>query len=164
MSRLPRARVAACLLLAAFVPVALAANAFAALQRLTGDWQASVGTTGRIIRLNFRAISNGSAFVETFASPSGRETLTIFHPDGSRLLATHYCAQGNQPRLALDPDSPTNKLTFRFIDATNLRSQDDSHLVRLTLDITGDDRFDMTEVYAERGKEGATTYHFTRVK
>lgn len=157
-------RLAACLALALLVPPARSEDAFAALQRLTGNWQASIGAAGKIVRLTFRSISNGSAFVESFTSPSGRETLTIFHPDGGRLLATHYCAQGNQPRLALDPGGPANKLTFRFVDATNLKSRDDSHLIRLTLDITGDDRFEMTEVYLERGKEDVTTYRFTRAK
>ena len=30
---------------------------------------------------------------------SGRETMTVFHPDHDDLVLTHYCAQGNQPRL-----------------------------------------------------------------
>jgi hypothetical protein len=152
--------------LALFSPAArgqVADRAFAGLQRIAGNWQASVGTRGAIIRLNLRAISNDSAVVETFTTPTGRETLTIFHLDGNRLLATHYCAQGNQPRLALDSNSKSTEMTFRFVDATNLKSQSDAHLVRLVLKIKDDDHFEKTEVYSERGDEEVTIYQFTRV-
>jgi hypothetical protein len=141
-----------------------AERAFAGLQRITGNWQATVGAKATIIRLNLRAISNGSAVVETFTTPSGRETLTIFHLDGIRLLATHYCAQGNQPRLALDPNSTPTEMTFRFLDATNLKSSEDSHLVRLVLKIQDDDHFEKSEVYKVRGDEELTVYQFTRVR
>jgi hypothetical protein len=155
------------LVFALLIPVArsqTADRAFGQLQRITGNWQASVGTAGTIIRLNLRTISNDSAVVETFTTPSGRETLTIFHPDGNRLLATHYCAQGNQPRLAFDPSSTPTEMTFRFLDATNLKSEQDAHLVRLVLKIKDHDHFDKTEVYQEGDVEDVTIYHFTRVR
>jgi hypothetical protein len=153
--------------LALFIPgtaAPTADSAFAGLQRITGNWQASVGMKNKIIRLNLRTISNDSAVVETFTTPNGRETLTIFHPDGNRLLATHYCAQGNQPRLVLDPSSTSIEMRFRFLDATNLKSQGDAHLVRLALRIKDDDHFERTEVYTERGVEETTVYQFTRVR
>ena len=155
------------LALAFFIPLARAQTAdtaFNSLQHITGNWQATIGTKGTIIRLNVRAISNGSALVETFTTPNGRETLTINHRDGDRLLATHYCAQRNQPRLMLDPNSSPDSMTFRFLDATNLISQDDSHLVKLVLKIKDDDHFEKTEVYRERGVEDITEYRFTRVR
>jgi hypothetical protein len=145
-------------------PAQMTGHAFIGLRRLAGNWQASIGTKGAIIRLNVRTISNDSAVVETFTTPRGRETLTIFHPDGDRLLATHYCAQGNQPRLGLDPNSSSSEMTFRFLDATNLKSQADAHLVRLVLKIKDDDHFERTEAYIARGREDVTTYDFTRVR
>jgi len=36
-------------------------------------------------------------------------------------------------------------MTFRFLDATNLKSQRDAHLVRLVLKIKDDDHFEKTE-------------------
>ena len=105
------------LVLSALIPVArpqVIDPRFAELKRLTGNWQASVGTKETVIHLNLELISNNSALVETFTTSSGHKTLTIFHPDGNRLLATHYCAQGNQPRLALDPSGPAAEMTFPF--------------------------------------------------
>jgi hypothetical protein len=49
------------------------------------------------------------------------------------------------------------------VDATNLKSQSDAHLVRLVLRIKDDDHFEKTEVYSERGKEEVTIYQFARV-
>lgn len=91
--------------------------------------------------------------VEAFTTPNGRETLTVFHPDGERLLATHYCGQGNQPRLTLGPNSTSTEMTFHFLDATNLKSREDAHLVRLVLKIRDDDHFEQTEVYTKRDVE-----------
>lgn len=137
---------------------------FADLQRLTGKWQASVGPKAAVIHLSVELISNNSALVETFTTSNGRKTLTIFHPDADRLLATHYCAQGNQPRLALDPSSPPAEMMFRFLDATNLKSQQDAHLVRLVVQLRDAGHFDQIETYTERGVEEVTTYHFARSK
>lgn len=148
----------------ASAPAQTAERAFAGLARITGNWEAKVGAKGTIIRVNLRRISNDSAVVETYTTPSGRETLTIFHPDGSRLLATHYCAQGNQPRLVLDANSTATEMTFRYLDATNLKSEDDSHLVRLVLKIRDEAHFEKTEVYRERGVEDVTVYQFVRVR
>lgn len=137
--------------------------AFASLQHLSANWQATAGAKSTLIRLNLRSISNDSAIVETFSTPSGRETLTIYHADGSRLLATHYCAQGNQPRLVLDAAGSATELTFRFLDATNLKSADSSQLVRIVFRLQDDDHFEKAEVYRSKGVEESTAYRFTRV-
>jgi hypothetical protein len=64
--------------------------------------------------------------VEEFGDPAKHVTQTMFHADGSRLLATHDCAQRNQPRLQFRADA-ADTLIFEFLDATNLRAPSDSH-------------------------------------
>jgi hypothetical protein len=134
---------------------------FAALHRLAGDWEAKTAS-GSTIRVSYRSIAGDSALVESFKTPSGRETLTIYHPDGASLIATHYCAQGNQPRLRLEPGETETALQFSFYDATNLPDTNASHLTRLKFQISND-RFDRTEIYTERGKEDVTIFHFVRI-
>jgi len=46
-------------------------------------------------------ISANTFLVESFGNPVQGVTETIYHVDGDRLMATHCCAQGNQPRLLL---------------------------------------------------------------
>jgi hypothetical protein len=91
------------------------------------------------------------------------ETLTIFHRDGAALLATHSCAQGNQPRLSLTEVRTPGLLVFEFRDATNLAQASDSHLARLTLDLRDPKVLVMAETSVEQGAPGTTTLQFSRL-
>jgi hypothetical protein len=137
-------------------------EAFTTLRRLSGEWEAKTAR-GLVINLSYRLIAGNSAIVETFTTASGFETLTIYHLDGQNLVATHYCAQGNQPRLRLEPGSTKTMLGFAFHDVTNLSSPSASHMTRLRLEIKDADHFDKTEVYTGQGKENTTVFNFVRV-
>jgi hypothetical protein len=146
-----------------FAADSTAKAAYAKLKTLTGAWQAK-SAKGATIRVSFRAVSADSALVETYITASGKETLTIFHLDGDRLLSTHYCAQGNQPRLALDRSSTADHLVFNFVDATNLAARAESHLVQLDFVFKSAAKFSMTETYEEAGKPDVTTLEFQRAQ
>jgi hypothetical protein len=132
---------------------------------LAGSWKLATATSPRqeAFRISFKEISRGSALVETFGDPAGNVTETIYHLDGGHLLATHYCAQGNQPRLRLVKDDPKAGVEFAFHDATNLASEKASHLVRMRIRLDGD-RLEKDEVYLTDGKEEATTLALVRVR
>jgi len=147
-------------LVAGFSLAAALATPFARLQTLAGNWEART-ESGAIIRVSFRTIANQSALLQTYTTPSGKETVTVFHPDGKRLLATHYCAQGNQPRLQLE-DASADRLVFHILDATNLPSKDTSHLIMLELRFDAPDQYTSVETYFENGKLDVTTLHFRR--
>jgi len=139
------------------------AEAWDALRGLAGTWDARTAK-GATVRLAYRFVANDSVLVETFTTKSGRETLTLFHLDGARLLATHYCAQGNQPRLQLDPASGTpTRLVFDFVDATNLKDGA-AHLRRLEIEVLGEDRFRKTETYRSGDQDEVTVYECSRTK
>ena len=129
------------------------------LKTLVGTWQRADASTpaGKAFRIRYRLISADSALVEEFGDPAKQPTQTVFHLDGDRVLATHYCAQGNQPRLRLRSASSQDVLVFDFLDATNLRSAADSHLVRLTLRWRDADHLVREEVYAASGREEVGT-------
>ena len=60
----------------------------------------------------------------------------MFNLDGpNRLVLTHYCSAGNQPRMAatVSPDGKT--FTFEFFDATNLKTPDAGHMQRVVFTI-----------------------------
>jgi hypothetical protein len=70
----------------------------------------------------------------------GPETMvTMFHEDNDRVLATHYCAAGNQPRMqaSMSPDGKT--ITFTFVDATNLATPKSGHMTSLVITIPDSD-------------------------
>ncbi|MFV8755992.1 hypothetical protein ACNOYE_36025 [Nannocystaceae bacterium ST9] len=137
---------------------------FEQLQTLVGTWE-SPTEGGDAIRVTYRLASYGSILVQTFGSASGDDvTFTIFHLDGEHLMATHYCAQGNQPRLRLDPTATAEdgNLVFEYLDATNLAGPAAAHLVRLEFAFDGADRYSQIETYTAEGKADVTTRVFQR--
>jgi len=136
------------------------------LKALVGIWQRTDSSTpaSKAFRIRYRLISADTALVEEFGDPAKQPTQTVFHLDGDRLLATHYCAQGNQPRLQLRTGRSNDVQVFDFLDATNLRSAADSHLVRLAFRWPDPDHLVREEVYATNGREETSTLVLERVR
>lgn len=132
------------------------------LGSLVGDWEATL-SEGTVIKVSYQFIADSSALVETFGVGLGQPTLTIFHLDGKRLIATHYCAQGNQPRLRMKGTSAGGRLVFQFLDATNLARSAAPHLHRLQLVFLDPNHFNKIETYRWQDEEETTTYSFSRV-
>ena len=167
MSALQSAAALLCLLASPAPAVEPAAPAapWAHLATLVGTWQRTDASTAaqKAFRIRYRLISADTALVEEFGDPAKQPTQTVFHPDGSRLVATHYCAQGNQPRLQLRVEAH-DAMVFEFLDATNLRSSSDSHLVRLTFRWRDVDHLVREEVYAANGREEVGTLLLERTR
>ncbi|MDQ3335987.1 MAG: hypothetical protein M4D80_12530 [Myxococcota bacterium] len=128
------------------------------LQPLAGAW---TGTSdgGATVDVTFRPIARGSALAETFGKP-GRETMTLYHADSGGLVATHYCAQGNQPRLRARQDG--KRFVFTQAEITDL-DRAEPHLVEMEI-VLGDNVFARVEVYrAPDGTLERTRWHFVRV-
>jgi hypothetical protein len=127
-------------------------------QRLLGRWVLP-GKNGVFV-VSYKLISGESALVEEWGAGTPHETETIFFPDLADLLLTHYCAQGNQPRLRVTEVS-SESVVFKFVDVTN-HLPEQSMLVERRLHFAND-AFDDTEIYrAPDGSNETTTYHFSR--
>lgn len=115
-----------------------AAEQFEHLSQWVGRW--TVDETDRLT-IVFEGTANGRTIVERWETANGLHSITVYHMDGEALIATHYCPQGNQPRLA-SHGSDDGVMTFAFRDATDLGEtenyqhdlsfapQDDGTLVR----------------------------------
>jgi hypothetical protein len=144
-------------------------EAFKLLTGLLGDWTGKSGS-GREHKVNYRLSAGGSVLVETWSLPSGRESMTLYHLDGESLMATHYCPQGNQPRLVLMPGD--KKMHFAFLDGTNLQVAGKSHQYSFWLQIDDEDHFRRNEIYVENNaliepapiEDPAETFSYTRTK
>lgn len=135
--------------------------AYAQLLTLAGRWE-SVTAKGTVIRLTFEPISRGSALVERYEAGS-TVTQTVYHLDGERLLLTHYCAQGNQPRLVATLGEAGGKLPFTFLDVTNLMNQGASRMVACEFAFEDADHFTRSETYRNADGDDTTTRRYTRV-
>jgi hypothetical protein len=79
--------------------------------------------------------------------------ISMFHMDGKRLLMTHYCAAGNQPRMQAQASPDGKTLTFEFVDATNLDSPDAGHMQRMVLTMIDENHHTEDWTFVNHGKE-----------
>ncbi len=114
------------------------------LAKLQGDWIMldENGAETDMIGSTFRLTAAGSALVEVMApgSPEGFEMVNMYHADGDRVLMTHYCAAGNQPRMVVKATDDDNRLVLQFESVTNLASPDANHMHHAEYIFHGDDR------------------------
>lgn len=105
-------------------------KSFDLIKSLAGSWEGK-NQMGDPIQVSYRLTGGGSAVMsEILSQMQGKQEdmISMIHMDGDRLLLTHYCAAGNQPRMraTLSPDGKS--ITFDFVDATNLATPDTPHM------------------------------------
>ena len=132
--------------------------AFEKLKSLQGSW-AGKTSEGREVQVSFRVVSGGSAVMSEIQGESEINMITMFHLDGDRLLMTHYCGAGNQPRMVgtMSPDGKT--LTFNFLDVTNLLSTQPGHMQQLIVTIVDPNHH--TEQWDFLNQDGKQQHHET---
>ncbi len=128
--------------------------AYQRLKRLEGEWE-SKSTKGWSGKVQYQVIANGSVLAQfDNAAHPGEMMLTLIHPDGERLLLSHYCAAQNQPRLVLTAaNDALNQFTFEFLDGTNMLSREDGHMDKVTFIFDGDDACTERWIWRQGGKD-----------
>jgi len=111
------------------------AQLFSKMKSLVGVW-GEQGAENDKFSISFELTANDTTLIKTWLYNGRKHSLTLYHLDGEHLLATHYCPQGNQPRLQLSDDATVNNPSFTYRDATNLKSLDDSHQHVLRFDLS----------------------------
>lgn len=138
--------------------------AFARLKSLAGEWQAD--TQMGKVHLSYELIAGGTALMERETGEKMPPMLTVYYMDGSRLLLTHYCMAGNQPRMQAAGFNPeTGEIAFRFLDATNLAKPGAGHMHSVRFRIAERDHFTSQWEFFENGQPKMTeTAEYTRVR
>jgi len=138
--------------------------AYARLVKLAGEWEAD--TCMGKVHVSYELISGGSALVERDTMEHMAPMETVYYLDGNRLLLTHYCMLGNQPRLeARAYDAKAGTLMFGFLDATNLASPAASHMHNASLRFVDDTHLNADwELFENGAKKSAETFAYARVR
>jgi hypothetical protein len=132
--RVIRTAMALCVVTFAVSAVAQSAHeSFAKLKSLQGMWTGK-NSQGDPLKVTFRTTSAGTAILSEIEGKQ-EDMITMFHMDGSRLMMTHYCGAGNQPRMVAKASPDGKTLTFDFIDGTNLVPPATGHMQRMVLTI-----------------------------
>jgi len=104
-------------------------KSFDLLKGLEGNW-AGKNQQGQPIQVTFRLTAGGSALMSEILGRGPENMITMFHMDGDRLLMTHYCGAGNQPRMKVI-SSDAKSVSFEFVDGTNI-GPGDGHMQHVT--------------------------------
>src|ERR1700691_622963 len=76
-----------------------AQKSFDQLKSLTGSWEGK-NTQGMAVQVSFRDTAGGSTLMSEIHGHGPENMVSMFHLDGpNRLMLTHYCGAGNQPRM-----------------------------------------------------------------
>ena len=122
-----------------------ATPAFDRLKALVGTWQPA-RKPEHPLRIRFYLTAADSVLVEEWSGNGRPDSLTLYHRDGEDLLATHYCPQGNQPRMKLIPDS-TGSIRFTLRDVTDLDPATEEHQHDLWFTLDDADHMTRSEIY-----------------
>jgi hypothetical protein len=137
-----------------------AQKAFTAIKNMPGTWEQKM-PNGGALQVTFKVISGGSAVVSEIVGKE--DMISLFHMDGpNRLLLTHYCSAGNQPRMqaSVSPDGKT--LTFNFVDATNLATPDAGRMQSMVLTLLDENHHTEEWNFDDHGKETKRIFDLRR--
>jgi len=141
-----------------------ATAAWSKLKSLAGEWEGS-GDMGKVY-LSYQLIAGGTALVERERTDKTPEMLTVYHLDGKRLVLTHYCMAGNQPRMEARSFNPgTGDLAFDFLDGTNMPSPGAGHMRSVSMKLIDNTHLSSEWRFYENGQmKMNVTAQYTRVK
>jgi hypothetical protein len=132
------------------------------LKSLAGTWQGK-DSKGGSVQDTYRLTAGGTA-VMAENKMGAEDMLSLFYVDRDRLLMTHFCPSGNQPRMqaTISPDSKS--ISFDFLDATNLPNPRAGHMHRAVYLFSDADRYTEQWTWREEGKDTNYQYEMERKK
>ncbi len=140
--------------------------AFDKLKSLVGTWQGK-DEEGKPVTISYKVVSAGTSLMETLDMADTKEAMvTMYHMDGEKVMMTHYCSMGNQPRMRAKALSKDGKsLNFSLVDVANLSSPKENHMSKLLFTFTDNDHFAQQWTMRMEGtKDHPSTFAFERAK
>ncbi len=140
-----------------------AKTTFDALKALQGTWEGK-NSQGQTLKVTFRETAGGSALLSEIHGMGPENMVSMIHMDGDRLLMTHYCGAGNQPRMKATLAQDGKSVAFDFVDATNLASLDAGHMHHVVFSMSDADHHTEEWTFVDHGKEMKELFTLQRSK
>ena len=103
---------------------------FEKLKSLVGTWKGTADMGGdkpMDVTHTFELTSGGSAVVEKLMVGTPKEMVSVYCSEGGKLVMTHYCSMGNQPKMSLKKNSD-NEMDFLMKGTAGIGSAKDAHM------------------------------------
>jgi hypothetical protein len=139
-------------------------KSFDSIKGLAGNWEGKT-QMGGAVNVSYRLTGGGSAIMSEIVSTmngKSEDLITQYNLDGERLLLTHYCAAGNQPRMKASASPDGKTVTFDFLDATNLKNPNDPHMYRVVFNFIDANHHTEEWHFQLPGKEMVETFDLQR--
>lgn len=116
------------------VPPSKHSAEFEKLKALEGRWEGSMVHEGKPddLTVTYHLTSGGTAVVETISPGTPHEMVSVYHDENGKLVMTHYCMIGNQPKLAM-VGSKANEIDLDFAKDNVLRPESEDHMHSLDI-------------------------------
>jgi hypothetical protein len=142
------------------------AELYSRLKNLSGVWRGR-STKGWENTAKYHLIARETAILETseFVDSPGISMASVFLLKGDQLLLTHFCEAGNHPVLkATGSEQNGKKITFEFVEGTNIPTRDTGHMDKLILEFQDADHFTSQWSWYSKGKQfWFETIHYERM-
>jgi hypothetical protein len=140
---------------------------FERIKALSGEWQVTHGPAGHGPEegtVTYKVTAGDSAVLETLFGGTEHEMITLYYMEGDNLALTHYCMLQNRPHMRAEPQSTTDKLTFKCQDGDN-KLEAETHMHQVTFTFVDPDHLKTEWVLYKSGKPDSThAFELTRKK
>ena len=129
---------------------------------MAGTWEGKAAN-GDTSEVTYKLMGGGTGVMAEMHMVS-EDMTSMLYVDGNRLLMTHFCPSGNQPRMTatISPDLKT--VSFDFLDATNLPGPQAGHMHRAVYLFTDADHYSEEWTWQKEGKNAQFHYEMQRKK
>ena len=152
-------------LILASTPVVAQSDAQKVLNRfksMVGTWEGK-SADGDTNEVTYQLMADGTAVMGEIHNGSGNMT-SMFYVDGGRLLMTHFCPAGNQPRMVATISPDLTEVSFDFLDATNLATPNAGHMHSAVYLFSDDNHYSEEWTWKQERKEAKFHYEMQRKK
>lgn len=129
---------------------------------MAGTWEGK-SANGEGSQVTYRIMAGGTAVMAESHMVS-EDMTSMFYVDGDRLLMTHFCPSGNQPRMTAVISQDLKTVTFDFLDATNLPGPQAGHMHRAVYLFSDADHYSEEWTWKKEGKDARFHYEMQRKK
>ncbi len=109
------------------------------LKGMQGEWT-FLGSTempqGGQVR--YTTVSGGHAVMEELFPGTEHSMVTMYHIERGRLVLSHYCSVGNQPKMACAPGGSPDHLRFECVGGPSYDCKQDMHMHKAAFDFAAD--------------------------